>query len=206
MKRGLPRRARSCGLTLLEMLVTLVILALVAAILSQALSQLARIERLLEAGQLRSTVVSLRAEWVRNALAAMLPGTAEADRLRGSERDLRALSTDVPGLPETGVRRMHLRMRSDELSQTTVLELLPEVPGDAEPVVLLQWAGTEGRFQYLDAQGRWSDRWPPMSGASGYALPRAIALETGRSGAGTLIAAPLAAPDPIPSRAVLESM
>jgi prepilin-type N-terminal cleavage/methylation domain-containing protein len=194
------------GLTLLEMLVTLVILAMVAGILAQALNQLARIERLLEAGQLRSVVVSLRAEWVRNALAAMLPGNTEAERLRGNERDLQALSTEVPGLPDTGVRRMHLRMRSNEATQTTVLELLPEGPAEGEPATLLQWAGTEGRFQYLDAQGRWGDRWPPLSSTGGFALPRAVAVETGRSGAGTLVAAPLAAPDPTPSRAVLEAM
>ena len=70
-------RTRAAGLTLMEMLVTLVILAMVAGILGQALGQLARIERLLEAGQLRSAVVSLRAEWVRGALAALIPGITE---------------------------------------------------------------------------------------------------------------------------------
>ena len=58
--RRRPSSLPTRGLTLLEMLVTLVIVALVAAILGQALGQLARIERLLESGQLRSAAAALQ--------------------------------------------------------------------------------------------------------------------------------------------------
>lgn len=194
------------GLTLLEMLVTLVIVAMVAAILAQALGQLARIERLLEGGQLRSVVVSLRAEWVRSALAGLLPGSTEAESLRGGERELRGLSSDVPQLPAPGRAPLHLRLLTDESLTSTRLELQPEPDSGAAPVVLLQWPGREGRFSYLDAEGRWGDRWPPLSSGTAPTLPRAVALDTGREGPGLLVAVPLAAPNPLPTRADLESM
>lgn len=207
------RGSRARGLTLLEMLVTLVIVSFVVAILSQALAQLARIERLLEGGQLRSTVVALRAEWVRAALAGLLPGTSQAEQLRGSERELTGMSTDVPLWPAPGLARLHLRLRSDDRAGTTVLEMLPEPGASGEPVVLLQWPGRDGRFLYLDAQDRWVDRWPALSTAALSSapntvppIPRALAVDTGPDGPGLLLAVPLARPTGAPTRSALESM
>lgn len=205
--------SRARGLTLLEMLVTLVIVSFVVAILSQALSQLARIERLLESGQLRSTVVALRAEWVRGALAGLLPGTTQSEWLLGSDRELTGMSADVPLWPAPGLARLHLRLRSDDRLGTTALELLPEPGAGGEPVVLLQWPGRDGRFLYLDAQDRWVDRWPALSTTTTTVapngvpvLPRALALDTGPDGPGFLLAVPLAMPTGAPTRTALESM
>lgn len=203
------------GLTLLEMLVSLVIVSLVVTILAQAMGQLARIERLLEGGQLRSAVVALRAEWVRTALNGLLPGSIEAERLRGSERELQGMSSEVPQWPSSGPARLHLRLRTDPRGESTSLELLPDpVAGsEAAAVLLLQWPGREGRFVYLDAQGNWGDRWPPASSTApdpsavaSRTLPRAVALDAGPEGPGYLLAVPLAAPNPMPTRAMLESM
>lgn len=216
MKWPLPCRRR--GFTLLEMLVTLVIVAMIATILGQALVQLARIERLLEGGQLRSATASLRAEWVRDALAALLPGSTEATRMHGSERELSGMSSDVPQMPVLGVAPLRLRLVSG--AGATRLEMLPE--GDPAPaaVVLLQWPGAQGRFRYLDAQGQWHDHWPmefadvPLgtmttadaTAAAATALPRAIGLETGAEGPGWILAVPLASRVPEPTRAQLEDL
>ena len=209
------------GLTLLEMLVTLVILSFVAVILGQALNQLARVERLLEGGQLRSAVVALRAEWVRAALTGLLPGTVQNERLLGTERELQGMSTEVPQWPAPGLARLHLRLSTDDRAGVTRLELLAE-PGTATaPVVLLEWPGPEGRFVYLDAQQRWVDRWPgaTISGANADAsvsagtdqrsaatLPLAVMLNTGPQGPGLVLAVPLAKASPAPTRAALEGM
>ena len=198
------------------MLVTLVILSLVATILSQALGQLARIERQLESGQLPSTVDSLRSEWVRAALAGLIPGTAPAEQVRGSVTEVQGLSSEVPQWPAPGLARLHLRLSIDERAGSTRLELLPESGDGAAAVVLLQWKGTGARFQYLDEQDRWGDRWPPLSTANTavagttspttQALPRAVALDTGPAGPGFLVAVPLASPTPQPTRATLEAL
>lgn len=213
-----PRRV--CGFTLLEMLITLVIVAMIAAILGQALGQLSRVERMLEGGQLRSMVISLRAEWVRNALTAILPGSTDAERMRGSERELTALSSDVPQFQAAGVASLRLRLVTDDRNQTTRLELQPEDSLASLPVVLLQWPGREGRFRYLDGDGNWQDRWPlpfvsaPLGttisaqalAAAAKALPRAIALDTGTQGPGFMVAVPLASKIPEPTRVQFEAM
>ena len=199
------------------MLVTLVILSFVTVILGQALNQLARVERLLEGGQLRSAVVALRAEWIRAALTGLLPGTVQTDHLLGTQRELQGLSTEVPQWPAPGLARLHLRLSTDDRAGVTRLELLAEPGAATAPVVLLEWPGPEGRFLYLDAQQRWVDRWPEVtiSGANGNAstdqrsaasLPLALMLDTGPLGPGLVLAVPLAKASPAPTRAVLEAM
>lgn len=199
------------GLTLLEMLVTLVIVALVATILGQALAQLARVERLLESGQLRSATDSLRAEWVRDALAGLLPGGNERELVRGSEREIEGLSSAVPQIPAPGVARLHLRLVTDVGLNQTRLEMLREGKQAGDAVVLLRWPGPGGRFRYLDAQARWHDQWPlPAASAPGLqaepTLPKAIALETGSENLGSLLAQPVVSSVPLPDRHRLEAM
>ena len=205
--------ARQCrrGLTLLEMLVTLVLVAVVATILTQALGQLARVERLLEAGQLRRLSASLRAEWTRSALEALLPGSQDSDGLRGSERELQGLSAAVPMLPSTGLALLRLHLMTNADNTVTRLELWPEetgvaINGAGSAVVLLSWPGREGRFRYRDRQGAWLDRWPPQAGVAGPALPTAVVLETGPDGYGVLLAVPRASPLPRRTRLQLEGM
>jgi prepilin-type N-terminal cleavage/methylation domain-containing protein len=203
-----PARTLEHGLTLLEMLVTLVIVAMVATILMQALGQLTRVERLLESGQLRSASAALRAEWTRGALEALLPGAQDTEWLRGSERELQGLSSAVPMVPSAGLALLRLRLVTSDDGASTRLELLPENPaGDAaHAVVLLSWPGREGRLRYLDRQGLWSDRWPLQPGPPGPTLPSAVALETGSEGFGVLLAAPRASPVPMPTRRQMEGL
>ena len=201
------RRRCARGLTLLEMLVTLVIVAMVGTILMQALGQLARVEQLLESGQLRSVSASLRAEWTRGALEALLPGGQDSERLRGSERELQGLSSWVPMAPSAGLAMLRLRLVTSADSSTTRLELLPdETSAGANAVVLLSWPGREGRLRYLDRQGLWLNHWPPQLGVPVAALPSAVALETGPEGFGVLLAAPRASQVPLPTRRQLDGM
>lgn len=199
------------GTTLIEMLVTLVIVGFVAGLVGQALTQLSRIERLLEGGQLRSMADSVRAEWVRSAIESLLPGEAgSTDRLRGDERELQGLSADVPMLPAPSLAPLHLRLIYNEASgQTQLQSLAPAVEqtgAEVESVVLLSWAGREGRFRYLDAAGQWRDDWPAGIGPQAKALPSVIALETGLPELRLVLAAPRASETVLPSRRRLESL
>lgn len=204
--------ARRChAFTLLEMLVTLVVVSLVAGLLGQALFQLSRIERLLEGGQLSSMADAVRADWVRSAIESLLPGEqGSSERLVGSERELEGLSADVPMLPAPGLAKLHLRLAFDAAAQTTQLQLLDTlaVPGQdtREPVVLLSWPGREGRFRYLDDAGQWHADWPLPLASSNSALPRAIALETGLSALPVLVGATRASPVPVLTRRQVETL
>jgi prepilin-type N-terminal cleavage/methylation domain-containing protein len=205
-----PRRLRVPGFTLLEMLVTLVVVSLMAGVLGQAMFQLSRIERLIEGGQLNSMADAVRADWIRSAIESLLPGEEGSDeRLVGSERELEGLSADVPMLPAPGLARLRMRLSFDVTAGETQLQLLETsaLQGQStnEPVVLLSWPGQDGRFRYLDDAGAWHEKWP-LSSSSGSALPRAILLETGLPALPILIGATRASPVPVMSRRQVESL
>jgi prepilin-type N-terminal cleavage/methylation domain-containing protein len=199
------------GTTLVEMLVTLVIVSLVAAIVGQALAQLARIERMLESGSIASLSSAVRAEWVRGALASVVPGEiAGGDVFDGQERELIATSADFPRVPEPGLARMRLRMHYDETTSTTELQLDdPTIPSEetASPgTVVMSWPGRAGRFQYLDAAGEWKSSWSVKPGGTLPALPLAIAVETGLLELPLVVAVVRSSQTPLPTRRRLESM
>ena len=208
--RPRQRARRSRGFTLLEMLVTLVVVSLVAGVLGQALFQLSRIERLLEGGQLSSMADVVRANWIRSAIESLLPGEeGSAERLVGSERELEGLSADVPMLPAPGLAKLHLRLAFDAAAGATQLQLLDAFTSQGkagEPVVLLSWPGREGRFRYLDDAGLWHESWPLPSKSSAAGLPRAILLETGLPALPALVAATRASPVPMLTRRQVETL
>ena len=208
--RPRQRARRSRGFTLLEMLVTLVVVSLVAGVLGQALFQLARIERLLEGGQLSSMADAVRANWVRSAIEFLLPGEeGSSERLVGSERELEGLSADVPMLPAPGLAKLHLRLDFDAAAGATQLQLLDTSASQGqagEPVVLLSWPGREGRFRYLDDAGVWHENWPLPLKSSAAGLPRAILLETGLPALPAVVAATRASPVPMLSRRQVETL
>ena len=209
--RPRQRARRSRGFTLLEMLVTLVVVSLVAGVLGQALFQLARIERLLEGGQLSSMADAVRANWVRSAIEFLLPGEeGSSERLVGSERELEGLSADVPMLPAPGLAKLHLRLEFDAAAGATQLQLLDSAAFLGKeanaPVVLLSWPGREGRFRYLDGAGVWHENWPLPLKSSAAGLPRAILLETGLPALPAVVAATRASPVPMLSRRQVETL
>lgn len=203
-------RLRQTGFTLLEMLVTLVIVSLVAGVVWQAMGQLQRVEGLLTAGRFEAVEQSIRAEWVRSALTALLPGDERrGDRLAGSALELTGLSADVPAWPAPGVAPLHLRLEhSASDDQTSLLLVPPEAAGAAPGTAasLLRWPGRTGRFSYLGHDSQWHDRWPPEGLQKAPALPRAVLLETGVPGLAVVLAPVPTSPTPLPSRLFLEGL
>jgi prepilin-type N-terminal cleavage/methylation domain-containing protein len=199
------QRWRQVGVTLVEMLVTLAIVALAAGVIAQAMAQLARIERQLEGSQLSGVADAVRVEWLRAAIEAALPEQAGADvRCGGTERELRCLSADVPRLPVPGLATLELRLAYDEASGQTRLEV--NTPGTQRRAVLLSWPGREGRLRYLDRSGQWRDAWPPPFEGRLPPLPRAVALETGIPESRAIVMTPQVSDVPLPSRHMLEQM
>lgn len=202
------------GFTLLEMLVTLVMVSLIGLILSQAMFQIGKVEQLLEEEHLRSMDVSLRAIWVHDALTALLPGqVATHERFGGGASSLHGVSTAVPQFPNAGVGFVSFSLKFNaELGRTELL-LVDEEAAEGRttlkegrtPTVLLSWPGPQGRFQYQDVAGRWHDRWPPPLSSSP-ALPAMIILETGMPELPQLLAAPRAVDVSLPTRSALEKM
>lgn len=188
------RRRVSTGLTLLEMLVVLSIMAMVATLVSESLAQMARIERLLQGTRLETTYKFVQAAWLGEALESLLPTDSDSpQRFIGAERRLSGLTTAPPADQPLGIARIELSLvylpRSDETELRMALadpqEDLPPGQPPLEERVIARWAGRTGYFRYLDATGHWLPAWNPMQAPAPVTsrldlLPEAILLVSGQ--------------------------
>jgi prepilin-type N-terminal cleavage/methylation domain-containing protein len=212
--RALRRRGPEVGFTLLEMLVTLVIVSVVTTLLWQALALTARIEQSLAGSQQTVQDQRLRAAWVQQALAglAVPPGTETA--LRGSPTRIDAVTTAPPWPGSAGPEAMVLEWRTGDPETAGWQRLTARRPATGEVFDLGAWDASL-RFDYLNADGRWVPTWPP-SGLAERAetaqrpLPRAVRLAPsgapglapeGSPDAGVIVVAPQATRNPMLARA-----
>lgn len=153
---------RPRGFTLVEMLVTLALVALVGSLLWQALATVAQLENRLARTRTLSNDDLLRRAWVEQALAGVMTGP-QGDPLRfdGRAGQLSAYTTMPPRPGSLGPERVTLELQ--KLPEGW--HLLARLAGAEAPLELWQWRGDEARFEYLDAQGRWHDAWPQAAGA-----------------------------------------
>lgn len=161
------------GFTLVEMLVTLVLVALVGSLLWQALATVAQLEQRLARTRSLSDDDQLRRAWVEQALAGVMTGPqGDPVRFSGRAGQLSAYTTMPPWPGSLGPEWMTLELDAAAGGQ----RLLARRPGQEAPLELWHWSGNAGRFEYLDRAGRWHDAWPPAgtaqaAGAAGTASP-----------------------------------
>jgi general secretion pathway protein J len=149
------------GFTLVEMLVTLALVALVGGLLWQALATVARLETQLARTRSLSNDDLLRRAWVEQALAGVMTGPqGDPFRFDGRAGSLSAYTTMPPRPGSLGPERLTLELQKSPGGW----QLLARLPGTETPLELWRWAGDEARFEYLDGRGRWHDAWPPMAG------------------------------------------
>lgn len=179
----LPHRLQR-GMTLLELLVVMTILALVTSLLMQgfgtALGTYERVQR----RQSEGMPLELGYRWFSETLS----GTqAELDAPRHFSGDARQLG---------GVTHRPLRGANGQVSffswklsemQNGELQLSYHQPNGVDWVIYRWPAGTRGRFIYRAPNGSAADRWPPSASTlqppSDGSIPGAVALEiTSREG------------------------
>lgn len=164
---------RAAGFTLVEMLVTLVLMALVSSLLWQALATAAQLEARLERTRTLSNDDRLRRAWIELALAGVMTG-ADGDpvRFKGGAERLSAYTSMPPWPGSLGPEVMTLELERDAQGR----RLLARRPGNDKPLELWRWEGASGGFDYLDAAGNWIETWPPTGGRQAGPLPAAIRL------------------------------
>jgi len=200
------RRASQRGLTLLETLVTLVIVAMVATLMSEGLYQLGLVERRLGSGQMQAQLQRLRVLWVQQALEGLQAGAQETPEFfRGSSRQLQGVSSLLPQSELRGPLPMRLALvYRQELGRTELVLDFGVPDGMPSKAVLTQWAGKAGRLSYLGPQGQWLSDWPPM-GANAPLLPRAIAVH-GEGDELVVVGTPAATPQAMGKRVDMEKL
>lgn len=167
------------GFTLVEMLVTLVLVSLVGSLLWQALATVARLESALARTRALGDDDALRRVWAEQALAGIMTGaTGDPVDFRGSADGLSGYSTMPPWPGTMGPELTTLALAN---AGESAQRLMARRPGDAPELELWRWPGRDGRFDYLDADGRWHARWPPAPGRQP-SLPRAVRLVGPASG------------------------
>lgn len=161
------------GFSLLEAMVTLVVIALVATLLMQSLVHVLGMRERVLRHERDGRVAALHERWFRDSIAAAAadrPGDLPA--FRGDASAMEFLSLDA--LRSGTASRVAWRfVDTDRGRQLIYAESAGEWP-------LASGAVDDGVFSYLDASGRWHDVWPvPEQPAE--ILPRAVRL-VGREG------------------------
>lgn len=153
MSRHAGRRRLARGFTLLETIVTLVIVSMIVVVLMQALRQsLALRTRILQHEQ-GARMDALQEQWFRDTVRGAIADLPDAlGTMRGGATELE-LVTAAP-LSGPGLAKIRWSLRQGPSGASLVYD-------DA------QWKGLEvlpgplleARFEYMDAEGAWRDAW-----------------------------------------------
>lgn len=169
MSRTRLSRRRAGGFSLLEAIVTLVIVAMVVTVLMQALAQSLDMRERLLRHQRQSRTAALQEQWFREAVSSAVSDLPDAlGRMAGSPARIEVL-TPVP-LVGTGLVRVHWEVVDMEGGQG----LAYSGPG---------WSGIvvppplqDAHFSYLSQAGEWQQEWAPADDAE-EVLPRMVRFQ-----------------------------
>lgn len=212
---GFGAGRRAFGFTLVEMLVTMALMAMISSLLWQALQQVLRVEQLLQRSGVDGQLDVVRREWLRGLIqASLVEQSGVPQQLQGDDKQLTVASAEALSLPGMQASKLLIRFESDPVTKRQRLMLSEAPAADAfaqglktppAPVEVLAWQGKPGAIRFLDASGEWLDQWPPafsvrLAAASGEdnemraaragipRLPRAVWLDMGSDVGGPLVA------------------
>ena len=180
------------GLTLIEMLVVLVLVALLSTLLIQGvgffLGKYAAVKRV----HRESSLATLHQQWFVASVQAMVPSRLDARRFAGDASSFEGVTLQPlaaePGLPV----RARWSIGDDGEPKSVVYA---EEGGTTWTV----WTSDGGRlaFQYADSARQWHDRWPVASDTREH-IPRMVRL-VATNGRTVWLAALDLFPEPIPN-------
>lgn len=167
MNATIAHRRAQAGFTLLETIVTLVIVSLIVVVLMQALQQALGLRTRLLRFERETRMATLQEQWFRDSVSAALIDLPDAWGPMRGNGDAFAMVTATP-LQGAGPARIGWALRREGDTQALVYE------GGGEPMRVLGGL-RDAAFSYLGADGRWRERWIPQTGEAP-ALPRMVRL------------------------------
>lgn len=182
------------GLTLVELLVTLVLMSLVGGVVAQMMGQSRRVEALLEQQSTATRLEGLHEIWLRETVEGALPSALGAPPdFVGHEQGF-SVTTTMPPLAESqGPQRVRIELAGTELQvKAERTQALTTLRLDL---------GRKAAFEYLDDAGQWRPQWPPLDVGALRTVPVAVRLL--REGRTPLLMLPRASALGLPNRAQL---
>ena len=163
---------RFAGLTLMEMLVVLALLALLSAMLLQGLGAFADRYQTVQRLHRQGAQDALRAHWFASSVRGLVPVGVEAKRFRGAATGFEG-TTLRPLAAESGMpARVRWAVGGGSRKSVTYAE-------DGAPAWrILATDRPALAFEYGDSKGEWHREWP-VFGARNEWLPRMIRLASG---------------------------
>lgn len=174
-----PRSRRVSGFTLLEAIVTLVIVSLLVTVLMQALSHALSLRTRLLRFQGEARVDFLQEAWFRETVAGAQVDLGDAlGGIEGTSQSL-AYATPAPLVAE-GMARVRWWIEPGAQGG----ESLHYADSAAADIVIVAGPLEQASFSYLDHQGEWHREWKPEKDAE-ETMPQLVRFEA-RSLRGTL--------------------
>jgi prepilin-type N-terminal cleavage/methylation domain-containing protein len=194
------RDPEQAGFTLVEVLITLVLLSMVAAIvfgsLGQVLNARARLRPYLD----QSEETALVASWFRQTVQALIADyDTGKNRFTASANAFSGLTASPLLVPAGTPTAFTWALNYDPALDLTLLEYR-EKPSDS--VEIARWSGKDAVFSYYGQDQEWHRVWPPTDLATSTTpmqLPQLVRLGGLPSGLfPTIVTAPRGAPVPRP--------
>lgn len=177
-------QAHTCGLTLVELLVSMVILSLVMTLVAQAVYQVGQIVRVADESVIRIGE-RWRAGWSAQPVLTNLAAPREAgDRpFEGSPTQISGFTTLPPDGSDQGIQAFTLTLIRESSTLTTLIYAATAGSTDVPAKAIARWPARM-EFRYRGANGLQTEQWPPWTrpGRDAALLPSAILLLDADSG------------------------
>lgn len=153
MRRARPASRTSAGFTLLETIVTLVIVSMIVVVLMQALQQALGLRMRLLRHERETRTAVLEEQWFRDSVASAIADLPDA---LGSMEGTPAAVALVSAAPLSGPGMARVRWSLRRVDGGFALDY---AEAGGTPMTILPGPMTDASFAYLDADGRWLREW-----------------------------------------------
>jgi len=159
------------GLTLIELLVSLVLLGFVITIMSGAFFQVAKVVNIAE-----NVNGAFQMQWVRiNSLKNLVGNLVLPEEVQqpfsGNSEGFQAYSLSLPQTEWGSIQKFNAKL---QISKDGHTDLLISLDDATTGIVVASW-GVPVKLEYLTVDGTFESMWPPM-GRKADALPRGVAI------------------------------
>lgn len=194
MRRSAVHPSANAGFTLLETIVTLVVVSMIVVVLMQALQQALGLRTRLLRHEREVRTAVLQEQWFRDSVASAVADLPDALGVMDGSADSVSLVTAAP-LSGPGVAKVHWSLRPVRGGVSLEYD-----EAGAAPITVLPGPLRVAAFDYLDADGEWLREWkvPEVAAAAASAnemvpmevpdqMPRMVRLQATTDAGDTLL-------------------